>query len=137
MPWKHPPTFTSFLLLFSSRLSPPSLCHAFPPIFLQLFICRFNHICVSLSHPFTLHLLRSRVVCCHTGDGRLPEAAPFSSGDVQRRRRGGERTSSSLMQCWHHALADGTSCRSKTTTTHHNRKKPYSIIYSHFDALAS
>lgn len=37
------------LLLSSSRLSPPSLCHAFPPVFLQLFICRFNHLCVSLS----------------------------------------------------------------------------------------
>lgn len=94
------------------------------------------HLSVCLSHlfpimfalhcRFALPLFYSApvprwVVCCHVGAVRLPEADPLPSGDVQGRRRGVERTSSSLMQFWHGALADGTSCRRKTTT-HHNRK---------------
>lgn len=117
---------------------PPFLCHIFSPPF--PFPALFSQSCFCV-RPLICTLALSFCTCPTVGcllSRRLPEAGPLPSGDVQRRRRGEERTSSPLMQCWHSALADGTiAAEGEQQQPPHTTEKPYSLTYSHSDALAS
>lgn len=113
-------TILSCALAASTHLHPPLLSFPFLPVshFLSAFLSFYSisskiMFCAGLSfctHP-TVDVLLSHRRCVATS-GR-----PSSLWRCSEAGRG-RKNKLLLMQFWHCALDDGTSCRKKTTTTH-------------------